>query len=165
MDVRSDPELGTVAPKAGDDTDEQLVRRLGAGDENALRVLHQRYAALVFTVCARHLDTAAAEDVVQGVFLTLWSKYHTFDPARGSFKSWIVQIAKNRALNQLRSKQHRAHHDEDALVELADGALEPDELQWLEHRRAVIRAAVDALPPAQRQALSLAFFDELTHEQ
>jgi RNA polymerase sigma-70 factor (ECF subfamily) len=166
MDVRSDAESGTEADApASDDTDEQLVRRLGAGDENALRVLHRRYAALVFTVCVRHLDMAAAEDVVQSVFLTLWRKHHTFDPARGSFKSWIVRIARNRALNHLRSNQSRAHHGEEALVELADESLEPDELQWLEHRRAVIRAAVDALPPAQRQALSMAFFDELTHEQ
>jgi RNA polymerase sigma-70 factor (ECF subfamily) len=166
MDVRIDPEPGRASDtSASDHDDPELVRRLGTGDENALRVLHQRYAALVFTVCARYLDTAAAEDVVQDVFLTLWRKHQTFDPARGSFKSWIVQIARNRALNHLRSKHRRARHDEEGLAELADGSLEPDESQWLEHRRAVIRAAVDALPQAQRQALSMAFFDELSHEQ
>jgi len=164
--MRTNPEAGTASgTKASDASDEQLVRQLGTGDENALRVLHQRYAALVFTVCARYLDMAAAEDIAQDVFLTLWRKHQTFDPARGSFKSWIVQIARNRALNHLRSKQSRAQHSEEALAELADGALEPDELQWLEHRRAVIRRAVDALPAAQRQALSMAFFDELSHEQ
>ena len=143
--MRTNPEAGTASgTKASDASDEQLVRQLGTGDENALRVLHQRYAALVFTVCARYLDMAAAEDIAQDVFLTLWRKHQTFDPARGSFKSWIVQIARNRALNHLRSKQSRAQHSEEALAELADGALEPDELQWLEHRRAVIRRAVDA---------------------
>ncbi len=166
MDVRSDPEAGPApGTAASDDSDEQLVRQLGTGDENALRILHKRYASLVFTVCARYLEMTAAEDVVQDVFLTLWRKHQTFDPARGSFKSWIVQIARNRALNQVRKRQSRGEHSQEALVELADGSLEPDDLQWLEHRRAVIRAAVDALPPAQRQALSMAFFDELSHEQ
>lgn len=166
MDVRVDPAAGkTSGTLASDDSDEQLVRQLGTGDESALRLLHQRYAALVFTVCARYLDTAAAEDIVQDVFLTLWRKHQSFDPARGSFKSWIVQIARNHTLNHLRSKQSRAQHGDEGLAELPDASLEPDELQWLEHRRAVIRRAVDALPPAQRQALSMAFFDELSHEQ
>jgi RNA polymerase sigma factor (sigma-70 family) len=147
------------------ETDEGLVARLARGDEDALRLLHQRYAALVFTVAARFVDAAAAEEVVQDVFVTLWKKHETFDPARGAFKGWIVQIARRRALNELRRRQGRGSQSDEALAELPDEALEPDEAQWLAHRRAVIRAAVDALPVAQRQALSLAYFDDLTHEQ
>jgi RNA polymerase sigma-70 factor (ECF subfamily) len=150
---------------AENDTDEALVARLGSGDEDALRALHFRYAALVFAVAARFLDAATAEEVVQDVFITLWKKHQTFDPARGSFKGWLVQIARRRALNELRRKQGRGEHSDEAVAGLPDDSLEPDEAQWLAHRRSVIRAAVDALPAAQRQALSLAFFDELTHEQ
>lgn len=166
MAVPSDPRA-SAAPdrRAGHDRDEELVARLGSGDENALRALHQRYAALVFTVAARIVDTTTAEDVVQDVFVTLWRKHRTFDPSRGSFKSWIVQVARHRALNELRSRKSRGRHDEEPLERLADDSLEPDEMQWLEHRRAAVRKAVDALPAPQRQALSLAFFDELTHEQ
>lgn len=157
----------TAAPErtTAQDTDEELVRELGSGSEDALRVLHQRYAALVFTVATRFVDMAAAEDIVQDVFLTIWRKHQTFDPSRGSFKSWIVQIARHRALNDLRSKQARGRVSDEPLAELSDDSLEPDEAQWLAHRRALIRKAVDGLPPAQRQALSLAFFDDLTHEQ
>ena len=166
MTARADLREG-LAPEAGTtgDSDEQLVRKLGAGDENALRVLHQRYAALVFTVAARFVDTTTAEDVVQDVFVTLFQKHQTFDPARGSFKNWVVQIARHRALNEVRGKKHRGEQGDAVLTTLPDESLEPDEMAWLEHRRAVIRRAVDALPSAQRQALSLAFFDELTHEQ
>jgi RNA polymerase sigma-70 factor (ECF subfamily) len=147
------------------ETDETLVAMLGHGQEDALRALHHRYAALVFTQAARIVDAATAEEVVQDVFVTLWKKHETFDPARGSLRSWIVQIARRRALNELRRKQGRGRHSDEPLAQLSDDALEPDEAQWLAHRRAVIRAAVDALPSAERQALSLAFFDELTHEQ
>jgi RNA polymerase sigma-70 factor (ECF subfamily) len=147
------------------DTDEEVVRKLGSGSQDALRVLHQRYAALVFTVATRFVDTAAAEDIVQDVFVTIWKRHETFDPSRGSFKNWIVQITRHRALNELRSKRARGKVSDEPLAELPDDSLEPDEAQWLAHRRALIRKAVDGLPPAQRQALSLAFFDDLTHEQ
>jgi RNA polymerase sigma-70 factor (ECF subfamily) len=147
------------------ETDEDLVARLGRGDEEALRALHRRYASLVFTVAARVVDPATAEEVVQDVFVTLWKKHETFEPARGAFRSWVAQIARRRALNERRRKQGRGHHGEESLAELSDESLQPDEAQWLAHRKAVIRAAVDALPTAERQALSLAYFDELTHEQ
>jgi RNA polymerase sigma-70 factor, ECF subfamily len=159
------PALHVQAPASAQESDESLVARLAGGDEDALRTLHHRYAALVFTVAARFVDAPAAEEAVQDVFVTLWKKHETFDPARGSFRSWIVQIARRRALNELRRRQGHGRHSDEALAELADDALEPDEASWLAHRRTVIRAAVDALPEAQRQALSLAFFDELTHEQ
>jgi len=102
---------------------------------------------------------------VQDVFVTLWKKHETFDSERGPFKSWIVQIARRRALNELRRKKGRGRQSDEELAQLSDDSPEPDEAQWLAHRREVIRTAVDALPSAQRQALSLAFFDELTHEQ
>jgi RNA polymerase sigma-70 factor (ECF subfamily) len=153
------------SPATPHEADAALVERLGAGDDEALRTLHQRYAALVFTVAARFVDAATAEDVVQDVFVTLWKKHDTFDPARGSFKSWLIQIARRRALNELRRAEQRAPHSDETLSELADDSLEPDEAQWLAHRRKAIRAAIDALPAAQRQALSLAFFGELTHDQ
>jgi DNA-directed RNA polymerase specialized sigma24 family protein len=87
------------------ETDEALVARLGQGDEAALRVLHQRYAALVFTVASRFVDAAAAEEAVQDVFVTLWKKHETFDATRGTFRGWLVQIARRRALNELRRRK------------------------------------------------------------
>ncbi|AKU95987.1 RNA polymerase sigma-70 factor [Labilithrix luteola] len=173
MTAPNEPPPPSVSHGQGDacETDEALVARLGSGDEEALRSLHQRYAALVFTVAARFVDAATAEEVVQDVFVTLWKKHATFDPARGAFKSWIIQITRHRSLNELRRRRghdgQRGQRDQrdEPLEELSDDAIEPDEAQWLAHRRDVIRAAVEALPAAQRQALSLAFFDELTHEQ
>ena len=145
--------------------DNALVARLALGEEDALRVLHGRYAPLVFTVAARIADEAAAEDVVQDVFLTLWKKHATFDPARGTFKAWLTQIARRCALNELRRRRGRGEEADNASERIADDGVLADDALWEAHRRAKLRTAVDALPPAQRQALSLAFFDELTHEQ
>jgi RNA polymerase sigma-70 factor (ECF subfamily) len=146
-------------------TDPELVARLGQGDERALRTLHRRYASLVFTVAARVVDAAAAEEIVQDVFMTLWRKHETFDPARGALKPWLCRIARHRALNVLRDRG-RPPKELDAEAEaIADQAVEPDEALWRAHRQSALHAAVDALPDAQRRALSLAYFDELTQEQ
>ncbi|WP_394822279.1 RNA polymerase sigma factor [Pendulispora albinea] len=147
------------------ESDEALVARVGLRDEVALRVLHARHAARIFTIAARMAGESVAEDVVQDVLLTVWRKHETFDPARGSFKSWIAQITRRHALNELRRRRRYAKDVPDELEDVPAEALEPDEAQWAAHRRAVVRRAVAALPVAERQALSLAFFDELTHEQ
>jgi RNA polymerase sigma-70 factor (ECF subfamily) len=150
---------------ARSETDEALVARLAAKDEDALRELHRRHAALVFAVAARFVGNATAEEVVQDVFVTLWAKHAMFDPARGAFKPWLLQITRRRALNGLRRARNERSDGDEALSQVEAESVTPDDADWLAHRRAVIRAAVDALPEAQRQALSLAFFEELTHEQ
>jgi RNA polymerase sigma-70 factor (ECF subfamily) len=145
--------------------DADLVARLGRGDERALRTLHHRYASLVFTVAVRIVDAGAAEEIVQDVFMTLWRKHEAFDTARGALKPWLCQVTRRRALNALRSRRRRATDIDDETAEIEDEALEPDEALWRAHRQSALRAAVDALPDAQRRALSLAYFDELTQEQ
>jgi RNA polymerase sigma-70 factor (ECF subfamily) len=102
--------------------------------------------------------------VVQDVFMTLWRRHETFDPARGALKPWLCQVARRRALNAKRSGRDATLATE-GVEEIADEALEPDEALWRAHRQSALHAAVDALPEAQRRALSLAYFDELTQEQ
>ena len=145
--------------------DDALVARLLQRDEGALRVLHKRYAPLVFTVAARIVDASAAEEVTQDVFLTVWRQAGDFRRERGSFKGWILRITRNRALNELRKRRSRPGGGDEALGEVADDKETPDEAQWAAHRRAALQKAIDALPAPEKQALSLAFFEELTHEQ
>lgn len=145
---------------AGAETD--LVTRMRSGDAGALREVYTQYAATVFGAAARMVDAARAEDIVQDVFLTLWKNPTAFDPERGELRAWLVTAAKNRARNELR----RTRSDVDAPPDdIADDAAAPDEAQWAEHRRAVVRKALEALPPAERRALSLAFMEDLTQAE
>jgi RNA polymerase sigma-70 factor (ECF subfamily) len=146
-------------------SEDDLVGRLSGSDETAFREIYARNAALVYSVAARILPPAKAEEVVQEVFLTLWQKHETFDPARGTLRQWLAGIAKNRALNEARRDRTRGEVPDDAAEAIRDDAPEPDEAEWAARRQAAVRAAVDALPDAQRRALSLAFLDDLTHEQ
>jgi RNA polymerase sigma-70 factor (ECF subfamily) len=145
------------------------MSELASGRPEALGPIHGRYAALVFGLAARSLDRAAAEEISQEVFLAVWRHAATFDPARGSFRAWVSQIVRTRVMNELRRRGRRPRATSGSDVSLEDDLPEsgpgPAEAAWREHRRAAVRAAVEALPPPQREALSLAFLEDLTHEQ
>jgi RNA polymerase sigma-70 factor (ECF subfamily) len=150
-------------------SDERLMDRLAAGDQDALGPLHGRYASLIFNLAAQSLGPSAAEEIVQDVFVAVWRKAGTFDPSRGTFRAWALRIAHLRVLNELRRRGRRLKVEPDPEGLRLKGVPEPgpgpDEEAWRDHRRAIVRAAVEALPPPQRQALRLAFLEDLTHQQ
>ena len=159
-----------VSAKTGPEgSDEELLLALAAGDDRALGLLYRRYVPTVFKIATESLGRDAAEDIVQEVFASVWKNAATFDPARGPGRPWIVQIARSRVLNELRRRSRKPESGEEgdalALQELPDGASPPDQAVWEEYRRSAIQKAIGSLAPPQRQALSLAFFEELTHEQ
>lgn len=155
--------------KTGDASDEELVSALARGDDGALGPLYRRHVPIVYKMAAQALGADAAEDVVQEVFAYVWKNAGAFDPSRGEVRPWILQIARSRVLNELRRRSRKPESTEQGdtaeLEELTDGARPPDQALWDEYRRSALRHAIGTLPPPQRQALSLAFFEELTHEQ
>lgn len=150
-------------------SDEELMRLLAAGETDALVPLHGRYAALVFNIVAQTLDRSSAEEIVQDVFVAVWTKASTYDPERGPVRPWLLQIAHTRVLNELRRRSRRPQTLPDpeglTLASMPDAGPTPEEEAWREFRRQAVRDAVASLPPAQRQALSLAYFEDLTHPQ
>jgi RNA polymerase sigma-70 factor (ECF subfamily) len=150
-------------------SDEELMSRLAEGRRDALGPLHGRYASLIFDLAQRSIGRTAAEEIVQDVFVAVWRKAGTFDPARGTFRSWVLRITHLRVLNELRRRGRRPRVEPDpegfALGNVPEPGTGPEEAAWIDHRREIVRAAVEALPPPQRQALSLAFLEDLTHQQ
>jgi RNA polymerase sigma factor (sigma-70 family) len=150
------------------DSDEGLVAKIASGDEEALRLLHRRYAPVVFTIASRAVDRSTAEEITQDVFITLWTKHATFDATRGTLKNWLCQIARNHAANARRhgkSRRSDDHDGDDALTKIVDDSTQADEAQWIAQRKEALRSAIATLPNVERTALTLAFFDELSHEQ
>ena len=150
-------------------SDAELMRRVADGSEESLGLLYRRFARLIVGLASQTLDRAAAEDIVQDVFLAVWRNAATFDPERGSVRAWILQIAHFRLLNELRrrSRQPEIQADPEGHVLASLPARDPGpaEAAAAEHRRATLQSAVDELPPPQRAAIRLAFLDDLTHEQ
>src|SRR5215469_5951699 len=84
-------------------TDEDLMHDLARGQQEALGPLYSRYAPLVFHLGAQSLDRAAAEELVQEVFLTIWRGAGNFDASRGGFRAWLLRLTHWKILNELRS--------------------------------------------------------------
>jgi RNA polymerase sigma-70 factor (ECF subfamily) len=108
-------------------------------------------------------DRSDAEEVLQEVFLTVWTRVETYDRDLGSPVAWLVRIARNRAIDRLRANQARTRGAEGAPV--ADAVETPEATACLtERQRAVVRA-LDSLPADQRELIETAYFMGLTQSE
>jgi len=148
-------------------SDEELLEAFASGREDAIGTIYARYAPTVFGMAAQALDRLTAEEVVQDVFVAVWKNAGSFDPKRGPVRPWLLQIAHYRIANELRNRSRRPRMESDPegerLSGLPDPAPDQTEQAWSEYRQAALRRALDELPPPQRQALGLAFFEDLSH--
>jgi len=147
-------------------SDSELIHAVARGDELALAACYDRYRLILFGLIVRILrDREEAEDVLQEVFLQVWRRAGDFDEARGRAFTWLVTIARSRALDRLRSAGSRARLGEEAaqiprddVADAADDALKSE-------ARATVRKALAELPDEQRTALFLAYFEGLTQTE
>lgn len=153
-----------------------LLHRIAARDEAALADLYDRHSQLAFSVIMRILRSSAdAEDVLQETFVRVWSRAETYDARLGSPVAWLTRIARNRAIDRLRARRVRSDIAVEPGAAVQDGESarlsEPTTretpeavLQW--HVTAsVLRAAMAALPVAQRELIEAAFFEGYTHQE
>jgi len=155
-------------PETPDETHLRLLRAIAAQDRQALADFYDLAGGVFFTTALKMLgDTHEAEEVVQDVFVQIWTKAATFDAALGSPFHWALGITRNRCIDRIRARQRRARLIEDAseetqAAEAADAAaLSGLSAEELGH----VRTAVRSLPADQRQAIELAFFGGLTHQE
>lgn len=148
-------------------SDEMLVERVAAGDQVSLAELYNRYQALTFGMATRITgDRSIAEDVVQETFLGIWRAAGRFAEKRASARTWIVAICHHRAVDVLRRRRPSSPLPDPELPP-PDQLVSPD--VWPEVSRGldadVVREALDGLPPAQREAIELAYFGGLTQHE
>lgn len=156
-----------------EDADRDLFRRMARGDESALAELYDACAERVHTIAFWILrDTDEAEDVVEETFWQVWRSAAQFDGRRAAGSTWLMMIARSRALDRLRSRRRRADwtaspSTASALLDEAEGrqAEVPSSRPERMERRSELFSALGALPEEQRQAIELAFFDGLSHAE
>lgn len=146
----------------------ELLRRIARRDHQALAELYDQLAGVLFSTAVHILgDRREAEDVVQDVFVQIWTKAATFDAVIGSPFHWTLGITRNRCIDSLRTRQRRSRLLDEAIADAgldpaplaaAANALSPDEL-------AAVRSCVAGLPPDQEQAIAMAFFGGMTHQE
>ena len=147
-------------------TDGQLLEGIARRDEASLAALYDRYHVLAFSLALRVLnDRGRAEDVVQDAFLSVWRKAGSYADGRGSVKTWLTSIVRNRAIDLVRARRESDSDDEAVLLALRDpspGVAE--QVTALLDRRSV-RVAVAELPTEQRQAIAMAYFEGRSHSE
>ena len=143
-------------------SDAALISSIRSGNQDAMAQLYDRYSSVVYAVAQRVLgDSAAAEDVLQEIFMQLWRNPGAFDASRGDLAPWLAVIARNRAVDVLRKRRPQQ--------ELSDTvvSVEPDLASEADRARAAdkIRATLREMPSAQRSALEMAYFEGYSHSE
>ena len=146
--------------------DDALLAAIVAGETAALGALYDRHSRVVFALLVRIVrvhDTA--EDLLQEVFLRAWQQAHVFDETRGTVRSWLLSIAHNLALNELRRLRRRPQVNvpsvtgdrdgDDAYEGFVDPASDPAADAWCALRDAQMARVLAQLPPSQREVLTL----------
>jgi RNA polymerase sigma-70 factor (ECF subfamily) len=152
-------------------TDVALLDRIARRDQTALGELYERHCRLLFTLILRILrDRGESEDVLQEVFVRVWDRADSYNPALGTPAAWLVRISRNRAIDRLRARSVRADvhaPDGERSEQASDTTRSSDPEQYAasaEERRAIDQAMAD-LPPEQRTLIESAFYEGYTQSE
>jgi len=154
-------------PEAGD---RDLIRRIGAGEEDAFRRLFRTFAPSAQALAQRIVrQPFLAEEIVQEVFLAVWRNPDGYRAERGSVKSWLLGMVHHRAVDAVRREESQRRRAEEAVPEVGDLGEDPgltvvEEMGIPEERKAV-RGALDELPIEQRRVLELMYFAGMSQSQ
>jgi len=144
------------------EADAAAVARVADGDYDALRELYERYGRIVYGLTYRLTREAQlAEEATQDTFSTLWRRAATYDPERAKVSTWLFVIARNRAIELIRSRTRVPEPHES--VETVGEADDPADLVAIADEAERIARAIAELPESQLQAIRLAYFDGLSH--
>jgi len=143
--------------------DKQLMARLAMRDIRAFEALYDRYGTLVYSTALRVVrDAQLAEDITQEVFLRVWRRPNQYVPQRGRFVTWLLTVARNRAIDHVRIRDRRRVHERS--VEESGRALPADEGEdlaltaQLADERERVRRALARLPAEQKRVIELAYY-------
>ncbi|MCB1208023.1 MAG: sigma-70 family RNA polymerase sigma factor [Verrucomicrobiales bacterium] len=165
--------MNTLTPEEIEQTiqeDTALLQRIADKDSASFQQLYRKYGGLLFTAISQVLnDHHDAEDVMQEVLVQIWNKAHLYEPRKGKPLTWLATMARNRAIDRIRSKQRRSRLNDEFEVENKSVQPEFEESvsETLEdkERNQIIHKAVNRLTEDQREAIQLAYFSGLTQTE
>lgn len=160
------PQLEPGAP-----SDLELMQAIQASDADALSQLYDRYNGILKALILRVVhNEAEADDLLQEIFMEIWNQAKNFSAQKGKPLGWMVTLARRRAIDGLRKKQAYARAEERLQNEIEQ---QPDawvhnateEAIVLSDTRVLVRRVISGLPPAQQQAIDLAFFRGMSQRE
>jgi RNA polymerase sigma-70 factor (ECF subfamily) len=154
--------MGVSRDRAERLADEELMPLIGEKDPEAFEVFYDRHGGVAYSLAYRIVgEKAAAEDVTQEAFISIWRSGARFDRARGSVRSWMLSIVRNRAIDALRSRAGKAPKltfNDDEILEQRPSAELTEEEAMRNETASEIRGALGELPGEQSKVIELAYF-------
>jgi len=155
-----------LQPDSGQTADVELLKAVARGDEQALAQLYDSYRVILFGLLVRILNSREeAEDVLQEVFLQVWRRARDFDETRGKPFTWLVTLARSRAIDRLRSLGARDRVAQASVREAVEEVSDAARDTFRSEQRALVTSALSQLPEEQKRPLVLAYFDGLTQSE
>jgi RNA polymerase sigma-70 factor (ECF subfamily) len=164
-----------ITNEASNAEDLTLLAHVSQKDQQALEALYNKYQRLVYSLVLRIVrDEDEASELLQDVFVQVWQKADLFDQDRGNFNTWLLTLAHNKAINTLRSKAFKkrtleTRGDTDEILqwagEAATDARTPLTEQIADDTRQQVLASLKMIPDAQREALTLAYYEGLSQSE
>ena len=163
--------MDTPTRRATSAIDPALLASVAKGDQHAFNQLYDHSSTLLYTLAFRILgNREEADDLLQDVYLEVWRKVVRYDVGRGTPIAWLITLTRSRAIDRLRSRNTRGHNatvgsDTTISSSVADLGPSPFETQADQELRMAVGNALTILPPAQQQALELAYYEGLSHSE
>ncbi len=150
--------------------DQELLVRIASGEKDALEAIYERYSSAVYSL-ARYMlrSEAVAEEATQDVFLNIWLKASSYNSSRGQPKTWIMSVAHHKIIDVIRSRRRAEAISDPKEYETLDllpsAQIGTDEtvVRNLEAER--VRRALERLPAAQQEVVTLAYFSGLSQSE
>lgn len=163
MPAPSPADVGDEPDDHRPDADAELETAFRAGQDGALERAYRRHGRAIYTFARRSAGADLADEVTQDVFVAAWEASARYDPASGSLGGWLMGIARHKVVDALR-RQGRAAARVERAGTLADRSPAPADVDRMAERLA-LADGLRNLRPEARQAVELAFYSDLTHEQ
>jgi RNA polymerase sigma-70 factor, ECF subfamily len=157
-----------VEPSGRDQDWVGLIARIATGDQQAMSLLYNGTSRLIFGLILRIIgDRSMAEEVLLDVYAQVWRQADRYDISRGAALGWITTIARSRAIDRLRSERHNLQQDElnEATTSEPSRTANPETATAMAEMSTIVRAALDSLPPEQREVIELSYYAGYTQTE
>jgi RNA polymerase sigma-70 factor (ECF subfamily) len=160
-----------TSSRSHEDDDQTLIAAIAAGDSVALELLYDRYGAVVYRIALRMLkNRELAEEIVQEAFWRVWRRSASFTVDRGRVTQWLFGIVHNLCIDEMRRVRARPNQvyedvEHPVLQQLIDERTDVSAAAWTTEQRRMISESLRELPAAQREAIELAYFGGMSHQE
>lgn len=161
----------SILPEEHIHRDISLLEKISKREPSALSELYDRHSTLLYSIIIRILkEKEEAEDILQEVFVNIWERAELYDRNLGNPSAWLCRVARNRAVDRIRSKNYRTRSQESAIENfhemfVADGANNPEYLASLSRQQEEILIALTSLSKEQKELIEFAYFRGFTQSE